>query len=317
MMGNLRLVLDVEVLPGNQGNAKHSLPGLLELLARLPQQSQPRFVRGDCDWGTDRVMTELEQIQRGYLFKMKKSPQVKELISLYHNKRRWLPFKEGWEAKEATVQLSSWEKKRRVVLVRRQLKKAHDLALEYPEKGRQQLAFLEAAENIKAYEYAVLVTNMDDEIISIVQHYRDRADCENNFDELKNHWGWGGFTTQQIKSCRLISRMTALVYNWWTLFVRLAIPDSHREAITSRPLLLSSVSRMTQSGRQKTIKITSQHNNHSLQKAVWKRVGDFFTSLKVIAPQLNRVDCWCLIIRKAMEAFFPDKPSSDEKWLPT
>lgn len=317
MMGNLRLVLDVEVLPGDQGSSKHSLPGLMELLAHLPEQSQPRFVRGDCDWGTDRVMTELEESNRHYLFKMKKSPNVKELISQYHNKRKWLPFKEGWEAKEASVQLSGWEKKRRVVLVRRQLKKDHDLALEFPQEGQQQLAFLEAAENIKAYEYAVLVTNMDDEVISIVQHYRDRADCENNFDELKNHWGWGGFTTQKIKSCRLISRMTALVYNWWTLFVRLALPDNHREAITSRPLLLSSVSRMTQSGRQKTIKITSQHNDHSLQKVVWKRVGDFFNSLKVIAPQLNRVECWSLILRKAMEAFFSEKPAQDEKWLPT
>lgn len=74
---------------------------------------------------------------------------------------------------------------------------------------------------------------------------------------------------------------------------------------------------MTQSGRQKTIKITSQHNDHSLQKVVWKRVGDFFNSLKVIAPQLNRVECWSLILRKAMEAFFPEKPAQDEKWLPT
>ena len=161
--------------------------------------------------GSDRVMTKLEQSGQHYLFKMKASARVKELINQYHNERRWLPFKEGWEA---TVQLSSWEKKCRVVLVRRQLKKEHDLALGYPQKGQQQLAFLEAAENIKAYEYAMLVTNMDDEIISIVQYYRDRADCENNFDELKNHWGWGGFTSQQIKSCRLISRMTALVYNW-------------------------------------------------------------------------------------------------------
>jgi hypothetical protein len=30
MMGNLRLVLDVEVLPGDQGSSKHSLPGLME-----------------------------------------------------------------------------------------------------------------------------------------------------------------------------------------------------------------------------------------------------------------------------------------------
>jgi hypothetical protein len=29
----------------------------------------------------------------------------------------------------------------------------------------------------------------------------------------------------------------ALIYNWWSLFVRLADPEHHREAITSRPLL--------------------------------------------------------------------------------
>ncbi len=111
--------------------------------------------------------------------------------------------------------------------------------------------------------------------------------------------------------------MTALVYNWWTLFVRLAIPDSHREAITSRPLLLSSVSRLTQSGRQKTIRITSQHGNHAQQKMVWKGVSEFFNRFKVIAPQLNRVECWRLILYKAMEAFFSEKAEQNEKWLPT
>jgi hypothetical protein len=30
-----------------------------------------------------------------------------------------------------------------------------------------------------------------------------------------------------------------LVYNWWSLFTRLADPEHHREALTSRPLLLS------------------------------------------------------------------------------
>jgi hypothetical protein len=32
--------------------------------------------------------------------------------------------------------------------------------------------------------------------------------------------------------------MVALISNWWSLFVRLADPDHHREVITSRPLLL-------------------------------------------------------------------------------
>ena len=32
-----------------------------------------------------------------------------------------------------------------------------------------------------------------------------------------------------------MARFIALIYNWWNLFVRLAKPDKHLEAITSRP----------------------------------------------------------------------------------
>jgi general secretion pathway protein K len=77
------------------------------------------------------------------------------------------------------------------------------------------------------------------EVMTIGQLYRDRGDCENSFDELMNHWGWGGFTTHDLTRCRIMARIVALIFNWWNLFVRLADPDHHREAITSRPLLLT------------------------------------------------------------------------------
>jgi len=51
------------------------------------------------------------------------------------------------------------------------------------------------------------------------------------FDELKNQWGWGGFTTQDLARCRLLAGTVALAYNWWSLFVRLADPEHHREAL--------------------------------------------------------------------------------------
>jgi len=70
----------------------------------------------------------------------------------------------------------------------------------------------------------------------IAQLYRDRADCENGFDELKNQWGWGGFTTQDIERCQTSARSVALVYNWWSWYCRAAKPDARMEAITSRPL---------------------------------------------------------------------------------
>src|SRR5215471_9999036 len=40
----------------------------------------------------------------------------------------------------------------------------------------------------EVWEYAALVTSLDSEILTLGQLYRDRADCENAFDELKNHW---------------------------------------------------------------------------------------------------------------------------------
>jgi len=28
--------------------------------------------------------------------------------------------------------------------------------------------------------------------------------------------GWGGFTTHDLKRCRLLARSVALIYNWWS-----------------------------------------------------------------------------------------------------
>ena len=56
-----------------------------------------------------------------------------------------------------------------------------------------------------------------------------------------------------------MARITALVYNWWNLFARLAEPDKHLEAITSRPLLLNAPARQITHGRQRRLVISHQH----------------------------------------------------------
>jgi hypothetical protein len=43
------------------------------------------------------------------------------------------------------------------------------------------LSFAEVDDGGEVWEYAVLVTSLDNEILSIGQAYRDRADCENVF----------------------------------------------------------------------------------------------------------------------------------------
>lgn len=165
--------------------------------------------------------------------------------------------------------------------------------------GQQLLAFVEAdrraGKGITGYEYAVLVTNTDYEILSLGQLYRDRADAENAFDELKNQWGWGGFTTHDLHRCQLAARAVALVYNWWSLFVRLANPEARREAITSRPWLMSSVGRRTEHAGQTTITLTGLHAHFEKARAALERVSALLQGwVTRAAEQLNPKTVWSL-----------------------
>jgi hypothetical protein len=308
LMANTRLVLEVDVQPGDQSHAAHSMPGLISLLKRLPDDSQPTFIRGDCEWGNDPVMRELEAIGQRYLFKLKRSKRVKALIAQVHGLGVWTRFNPEWELKESRLQLQGWQGARRVVVARRRLPKDTLIGLEYQRSGQRELALVEGPEDMRLFEYSVLVTNLDDERVTLMRHYRDRADCENNFDEAKNQWGWGGFVTRQLQTSQIMARLVALIYNWWNLFVRLAIPDKHHEAITSRPLLLSSVGRLTESGRQRRMVITSTHGETATIQRAYERVHAFFSWLKATATQLTDIECWQLIVTKSMEVFMGKDP---------
>ena len=93
-----------------------------------------------------------------------------------------------------------------------------------------------------------------------------------------------------------MSRIIALIYNWWNLYVRLVSSDGYKEAITSRPLLLSGVGKMTESGRQRKMNITSQHGWGEKARKMLLKANQFFSSWKSIAPQLTNAMCWQRII---------------------
>ncbi len=101
------------------------------------------------------------------------------------------------------------------------------------------------------WDYAVLATDSAYPLKSMAQLYRDRADAQNGFAELKKQWGWGGFTTHDIERCQTSARAVALVYNWWSWYCRASKPDARMEAIASRGLLLASVGRATRHAGQR------------------------------------------------------------------
>lgn len=315
MIANLRLILDVEVHSGKQVASKHSAPGLWSLLNRLPRDQWPTLIRGDRDWGTEANMQQAEQSNVAYLFKLRLTKNIRRTIERLMLGSYWEKAGQGWQASETTIRLSGWSRSRRIIVMRRQLPKNLAVVSESQE-GPKQLSFTELCDDITVYEYSVLVTTLDLEVLSIAQLYRDRADAENNFDELKNHWGWGGFTTQDIKRCRIMARITALIYNWWSLFMRLADPEQHTEAITSRPLMLYAIAKQTRHAGQTKLKVSHAHSEAGKVEECYRRISAFFRELWATAEQLTTLQRWCRILSAALVKYLGGRQLQPPNCIP-
>lgn len=144
------------------------------LISGLPEEQRPALVRGDCAFGNENVMCELEGIVQSYLFKLKQTAHVKRLLKRLWKHRSWCDVGQGWEACEDNLTLTGWSKSRRVIVMRHAVR--GELVAELPKAKRgniksikntlltaeqTSLCFIDENAPEKLWQYAVLVTNTD------------------------------------------------------------------------------------------------------------------------------------------------------------
>ena len=313
---SLRLVLDVDVQPGNQCSSAHAQPKLWAYIDDLPKEKRPTFIRGDNAFGNEHMMLEAENRAVDYLFKLKQTSNVKRLINRVNSRNYWYETEKGWECTESSLCLTGWTKERRVIVLRRRIREQIVLANEAVPGQAKQLAFIEVDSSVGQYEYVVLVTSLSLPIESFGQLYRDRADAENIFDELKNQWGWGGFVTQDLTRCKISAKFIALIYNWWSLYAGLIFPDKHREAITSRPLLLNSFGRKTTSGGKTILTLSSSHARAKPVQLMLEKTAAFLSRLNGLAEQLTKEQVWRIVLSRSLYRFLHGEFLGPPKMLP-
>lgn len=321
-VANLRISLGVEVRPGNEHAAAKGLPGLWQTLEKLPRHQWPTFTRGDCGYGSESVMLEHEERGLPYLFKMRHTAKVKELVKrMMRQGALWQDCGDGWQALETTIRLSGWTKQRRVILVRENPAQAPVREPGKSRRGKDRQTFLPNAQgsgwDIQATPWsgkiAVLVTSLDEQAFPtqvIPKHYRDRADAENCFDELKNQWGWNGYTSRRLAPSRLMANLVALFYNWWNLYLRFYDEEHHREAIRTRPMLMSGVGRQVQSGGRRTVKVSVMYEKGELIAQAVTRISNELHRIRAITERWSADLRWTLLLTRLLRRWLGGK------WLP-
>jgi len=276
-VAGLRLCLTMHFRSGKAHSAEGMVLSMKELLNRLPSGRRPFLVRADIGFCSDSILREFEtgDGMPYYIFKLKKTSRVMEAIHKVTDEQ-WLGAKSfgALTLTEKPIQLSTWDKPRRVILGRRLISRRT------PEESCT--LFGECS-----FEYSAFVTNLTEqqsEVWQIAETYQGRADCENIFDELKNQWGLAGFCSQQQNVTELAARFTLLSYNIWSLFVRFFTTKKHQEANSSRREILMFPAQLTESGRDRTLQIAVMDQFWDVLQAGYERLIKW---LSATAPQLT------------------------------
>jgi hypothetical protein len=90
--------------------------------------------------------------------------------------------------------------------------------------------------------------------------------------------------------------------------VRLAHPQARREAITSRPLLLAGVARLTEHAGQARLLLTLTHAAGDQIKAMIANIRKGLDHIRTTAPQLPKRDRWRALIRYIVAEILRLKP---------
>jgi len=207
----------------------------------------PWLNRGDVGFCNETLISWHEQPGRPHcLFKLRLTKNLKRAMARVKD--------EQWQGcstcgvlqtAEIQLQLSGWSQPRRVVLGRRCLGEV---------AGTQSGEFWSYAK----YDYEAYVTTLPlEQAVSwqIIELYRQRGDCENVFDELKNQWGFSGFCSRYRNVTEVAARLLLLSYNLWNLFLRLLEPTRHVEAKHGRRWFLILSARLVRGSRQRVWKI--------------------------------------------------------------
>src|SRR5258705_10420685 len=175
MMANLRLVLAVEVAPGNQHTSKHSSPRLWEFLDGLPAERRPWLIRGDAGFGNEPVMREAEQRGQPYLFKLRLTKGVKRAIERAMGEQDWQNAGSRWQGKDGQLRLQGWRRHRRIVILRRRVERSLALT-ERDDAGQLLLSFAGIGDGGEGWAYAGLGSSLPRGMLSLGQLYRDAPD---------------------------------------------------------------------------------------------------------------------------------------------
>lgn len=211
----------------------------------------------------------LEYKEMNYILACRFNNRIK--YSLTHEKV-WIELADGLEISETTYQANSWDKPRRIVMVRQEIEKRPNAA------GKQvrQLELFENGNDFGRYRYSCLVTNLRLPARIVYDSYRGRADSENRIKELKYDFSIDDFVTNNFWATEACGNFIVMAYNFMSLFRHALINSDKKQFLkTIRYELISTPAYLGRTKDKHILYLARSLKTRQAFLAIWEKIKDF------------------------------------------
>lgn len=267
-VSDMRMIANYWLRPGDTSASTNYLAFLDDTLSRL-QDKRVGLVRMDSGFFCKDILDYLEDKQLHYIIACRFNNRVK--YELTHN-HRWVEITTGLEISESTYQADSWDKPRRVVMVRQEIEKRPKAV------GKQvkQLSLFEDEEEFGRYRYSCYVTNLELPAKIVYDSYRGRADSENRIKELKYDFSIDDFVTHNFWATEACGNFIIMAYNFMALFRHALINSQGKKFLkTIRYELISTPAYLGKSKNRHVLYLSRSMKTRKSFLSIWEKLKDF------------------------------------------
>lgn len=219
---DVKLVANMWLRSGDTASANNFLSFLDDTLQKL-KDKKVGLLRLDSGFFQSDILNYIEERKIDYVIAAKFTHPIQRLIA---DKKAWLRLDEGIEISEQEYQSESWDKARRLIIVRQKLK-------EREEAVGKTLSLFPAEEFYSQYRYSAYVTSLSLSAADVWRLYRGRANAENYIKELKYDFGFDSFNLKSFYGTEAALMFAMIAYNLMSLFRQFIVQEKTQKRLST------------------------------------------------------------------------------------
>jgi len=264
----MAFVADVEMVAnfwlrsGDAHTANNFEAFLLQSLSHL-QNKTIGLLRADTGFYSKKIF-ELLETQHHPISYLIACPMYVTIQRTIQSQKVWMKIDDGIEIAETMYQSPTWDKPRRLVMVRQKVSQR-------PKATGKMLRLFEDDEIINGYRHSCYITNLTLPAAEVWRLYRNRATCENRIKELKYDYALDKINQHSFDATETTLNFIMVAYNLMSLFKQVIVQDKVRPTLkTLRYSCLGIGSYIVKNGSERILKMSLNMKRRSWITKLWE-----------------------------------------------